>query len=97
MKPNISLDSIVVATPEHVATDLAGKTAILNLKNSTYYSLDEIGAPIWELLKQERRVAEIRDAMTQKFDVQPQQCEADLLIFLQSLAEQQLIEVKSMS
>jgi hypothetical protein len=94
MKNSITQDSVVVAINEQVSTDLAGKTAILNLKNGTYYSLDEVGSPIWELLKQERRVCDIRDAITQKYGIDPAQCERDLLAFLQQLLDQDLIRLK---
>ena len=93
-KSTITNHSLVVATGNQVSTELAGKTAILNLKNQTYYSLDEVGSQVWHLLRQPRRVAEVRDALVQEYDVEPDQCERDLLALLQQLAEQGLIEVR---
>jgi hypothetical protein len=93
-KPTITLESFVVAAKEQVSTQLAGKMAILNLKNGTYYSLDEIGAPIWDALREGKRVEDVCQMLTQTYDVTREQCERDLLVLLDQLAEQGLIEVK---
>lgn len=90
----VTRSSSVVATSNQVSTNLAGKTAILGLKSRTYYTLDEVGAPIWESIKQEQEVEQILQAMLRRYDVEPQQCEQDLLVFLQNLADLDLIEVK---
>ncbi|HEX8463857.1 MAG TPA: PqqD family protein [Abditibacterium sp.] len=94
MKQTLTKNSTVVAITEQVSTDLAGKTAILNLKNGTYYSLDPVGSPLWTLLQEERRVGELCDAMVHKYKIEPAQCEKDLLTFLQQLWDQGLICVK---
>lgn len=90
----VSRTSLVVATPDQVSTDLAGKTAVLGLKNRTYYTLDEVGSPIWDMVQTEQRVEDIHGALVRRFDVEPDQCERDLLAFLQQLADQDLIRVK---
>jgi hypothetical protein len=42
--PEVTLDSIVVASPDQVSADLGGDAAILQLKDGVYYSLDPVGA-----------------------------------------------------
>lgn len=93
-KKVVTSDSSVVAIKEHVATDLAGKTAILGLKSRTYFTLNEVGSPIWELIQTETPVKEIHHAMMNRYQVESQQCETDLLTFLQILADQNLIQVR---
>ena len=48
----ITTDSIVVASPDQVSSDLAGEIVMLNLASGTYYGLDEVGARIWNLVQQ---------------------------------------------
>lgn len=93
-KKTVTPHSIVKATPDHVATDLAGKTAILGLKNRTYYTLDDVGSPIWSLIQTESSVQDVQKTLLQRYEVEPVQCERDLLEFLQKLADLDLIEVK---
>jgi Coenzyme PQQ synthesis protein D (PqqD) len=93
-KNTVTNQSFVVAISDQVSTDLAGKTAILNMRNGTYYGLDEVGSRIWHLLQDGRHVGELRDVLLQEYDVEPDRCERDLLALLQQLADQGLIEVK---
>lgn len=90
----LSLNSLVVATGAQVSTDLAGKKAILHLKNRTYYTLDDVASPIWQLIQKEQRVQDIYQGLLKRYDVDPAQCQQDLLLFLQQLADQDLIEVR---
>jgi hypothetical protein len=59
-----------------------------------YYGLDQVGSRIWELVREPIRVSDLRDAIEREYDVDPQQCETDVLAFLRELAFKGLIEVR---
>lgn len=84
--------SKVVATKEHLSSDLNNESVILNLKSGVYYGLSAVGASVWNLIQQPRTVSEIQDALLEKYDVEPEQCERDLLALLQELEAEGLIE-----
>ncbi len=90
----ITSDTTVEVSKEQVSCDLDGEAAILNLKNGVYYSLDSVGARIWQLLQQPRTLDQIRTVVLEEYDVEPQRCERDLQELLQKLASEGLIEVK---
>ena len=90
----ISNTSIVVASSDQISSDLAGEVVMLNLKNGTYYGLDDVGARIWGLIQEPRPVAAVRDSILQEYDVEPDRCERDLLALLGELAAAELIEVR---
>jgi hypothetical protein len=90
----ITKNTIVVVSKDQVSCDLAGEAAILNLKNSVYYGLDTVGARIWKLIQIPMTVGALCDAIALEYDVEPDQCERDLLELLQKLASEGLIEVK---
>ncbi|MBK9713266.1 MAG: lasso peptide biosynthesis PqqD family chaperone [Kouleothrix sp.] len=94
LRPMLSNDSIVVVSPDQVSSDLAGEVVMLNLKNGTYYGLDEVGAHVWALIQEPRAVAAIRDSILAEYDVEPERCEQDLLALLGDLADNGLIEVR---
>ncbi len=85
--------SVVVAAGEQVSCELAGEQVILSLKNGVYYGLDPVGTFIWNLIQGPTRVFEVRDALLEQYDVDPDRCERDLLSLLQDLAAQGLVEV----
>jgi len=49
------------------------------------YTLDEVGARIWELIDGQRTVKEIRDLIVEEYEVSPDVAEADLVEFIQQL------------
>lgn len=95
MNANLSLHSIVSATPEQVSCPLGDEAAILNLKNTVYYGLNPVGARVWNLLQQPRTVGELRDALLDEFDVEAGRCESDLLELLEKMRSEGLILVRS--
>ena len=78
---------------DQISCDLAGEAAILELKNGTYFGLDEVGAVVWNLIAQPRRVIEIRDALLEQYDVEAEQCGRELIELLGTLHERGLIQI----
>ncbi len=91
----IAAGSIVVASRNQVASDLAGETVLLSMTTAHYYGLADVGARIWELIREPIRVSAICSAIMSEYDVTAERCEADVIHFLQDLASNGLIEVSS--
>ena len=94
MSACLSGRSTVVAAKDQISCDLAGEAAILNIKSGTYYGLDPVGARIWKLIQQPRSVDEVRQALLDEYEVEPERCDRDLLVLLEKLLAEGLIEVK---
>ncbi len=95
MDSAISVHSIVVATKEQVFCALGDEAAILNMKNSAHHGMNAVGASVWNLLQQPKRVRELRDAVMEEYEVDAEQCERDLLELLEKMRSEGLIEVRS--
>ena len=93
MKSGLSLESIVVVNSVTVSTDLDGEIIILEMNKGMYFGLDAVGAEVWKLLQQPRRLREVHDAILRDYDVAPDVCERDLLSLLDDLARSGLVEV----
>jgi hypothetical protein len=89
----VTMKSVVVATSQQIASDLAGETVILNLKNGAYYGLNEIGVLVWNMIQKSCPVIAICDAIQEIYDVERAQGEQDIVDLLQDLATEELIEV----
>lgn len=85
---------MVVASPDQVSSDLAGESILMSLRTGMYYGLDEVGARVWELVREPRLVSDIRDVIAGEYDVERERCEGDILALLRELAAQGLIDVK---
>ena len=97
MEDSLSLQSIVVASPEQVSCALGDESAILGLKSEVYYGLNPVGASVWSLLQQPRRVDELRDAILAEYEVEAKRCERDLFALLEKMRAEGLIVVRKTS
>jgi hypothetical protein len=91
----ISMQSVVKVKKEGLWRSIDREIAILNLQNSIYYGLDPVGAYVWSLMQRPTSVRELRDAMLEKYEVDEQRCERELLDLLRMLRSEGLVEVQS--
>jgi len=73
----------------------AAVIAAMDIKDvKVSYSLNAVGVRIWNLIQEPRTMNEVRDILLQKYEVEPDRCECDLLALLEGLATEGLIEIK---
>jgi hypothetical protein len=91
----INLNSIIFCpiAEELLTTEMDDEMAMMNVKQGKYFVLDSIGTEIWKLIQEPRSVSDICDSMFEHFSVERQQCEQDVLTFLNELYREKLIEV----
>ncbi len=77
--------------PEVTSCELAGGAALLDLKSSTYYTLNVVGAQVWSVLERPCSLAELVESVTSRFDVDRQKCEVDMLKLLDQLIGASLV------
>ena len=92
---NLNGRSVVVASKDQMASDIAGETVILGLSAGRYYGLDAVGARVWQIIQTPTAVADLARTIVGEYDVEPDRCEADLLALLQKMADAGLVEVRS--
>jgi hypothetical protein len=91
--PSITRDSTVVASQDQVSCEVQGEAAILQMKAGIYYSLDRVGARIWERIQQPARVSDLCALVVEEYEVEPDVCERDLLELLEDLGSAGLINI----
>lgn len=94
MDAPLCLQTTVIVSSQQVSCPLGDESAILNLKNSVYYGMNPVGATVWNLLKQPKTIAEIRDTIMEEYEVDGARCEQDLLALLEEMRSEGLIEVR---
>ena len=88
----ITLGTVLVAARDQVSTEVEGEAVILSLADGVYYGLDGVGARVWELLREPRSAAALRDAVTAEFEVDAETAWRDLCALLDELAARRLVE-----
>jgi hypothetical protein len=74
-----------------IARDLGEELVLLDTRNEQYFSLDEVGAFIWQLVDGQRTVADLVAAVAAEYDAQEPTIQQDTLELLEHLATEELI------
>lgn len=83
---------LFVKSPDFVARKIAGEIVLIPLKRhleevSSIFSLNEVGAMVWEAIDGKTNVGGIRSTLLETFDVSTQDLDKDLEILFGQLEE----------
>ncbi len=69
-----------------------GETVLLRLADGYYYTLDEVGAAVWELCDGSRTADEVIAAIGDTFDAPEDVIRQDVTAFVGELVDEQLLD-----
>ena len=87
----MNLSSKINVSPKVMARQVGDETVILDLNSGVYFGLDPIGARIWQLLSEDRTLAETCDVMLQEYEVDREKLESDMIALMETLKAHGLI------
>ena len=87
----MTLDAAYARDPDFVSRRIADEVIVLPIKKNlgdldSIYTLNEVGARIWELLDGRRPLREICDVLVSEYQVTAQEATVDLETFIEHLA-----------
>lgn len=92
----LSHESTIEIIEQNVMSSMIeDEVVVLNIKRGQYYSLNAVGAYIWQMLEQPQSVAYIIAQVTSQYNASPMQIEADVMALLTDFAQEGLIAVRS--
>jgi hypothetical protein len=80
------------AAPDALAATLSDGAVLLNLRTKRYYSLNETGTRIWQLLLEGRTEEEIVQTLTAEYEVEAAIANQEMQAVIASLRDGALIE-----
>ena len=86
---------IIHRGPDLIEAEVDGEIVALHVENGQCYGFNGTATIIWKLIETPRSVASVRDELLQKFDVEPEVCEAQLMELLRELESDRLVELRS--
>ncbi len=90
----LNLDCKIIPETEVVITELEGKEAVLlHLGTKAYFTLNETGLYIWQMLSEELTAREICEKLPEKFDVSPEKAEESVRNLIGDLINEKLVRV----
>ena len=82
------------ASPRQVSTQLGSEMVILGVERGQYFSLNEVGAKIWELIQEPHSVDAVCANLLAQYEVSSETLEADVLAILEAMHAQGLVQVQ---
>lgn len=89
----ITRAAVVVRSDDLVSAVVGEDTMMMDVHSGTFFVLDDIGSFVWERLAGPTRVADLLVDVQGRFDVAPEQCEADVLALLERMRASGLVGV----
>lgn len=88
----MNLSSVYTLSDDVITRKVADETVMLHLGSGTYFSLDQIGSRVWEILDQTTDVTlgQICDILFSEFDVKREVLERDIFHLLAQLESSNL-------
>lgn len=74
-------------------SEIGDKTVMMGIDQGSYFGLNTTGSRIWALLAEPVSIDTLCDRLSKEFEVQPEQCEPEVVAFLQNLLERGLVQV----
>ncbi len=85
---------IHAATSTFCVRKLSDETIFLAEKGDKIHSMDEMATDIWETVDGQKNLGDILDIICQQYDVKRSIAEADLMVFMDTIAAKELISFK---
>jgi hypothetical protein len=88
-------EEVYCRDPQVIWTALEGEAVLLNLTSGYYFSLNRVGAAIWELLDGERTLGAAQQAVCDRFQAPAATVWADLAALINHLRREKLITLRN--
>ena len=92
---SLSFAAVVSASPNQVHARVGDDLVILDLDSSMYYSLDPVGARVFELAQEPTSLRAIVDTIVAEFEVDEPTARTDVLALIDTLIAQKLVEARA--
>ena len=89
----ISINSVISKNPAIISSKMDDEVVMMSIEKGNYYGLNPVAAEIWEMLTGPLSVQTICDRLMEDFDVDTDQCLAEVVAYLAKLGSEGLITV----
>lgn len=87
----LTLNTIVRREQEIFDSQIDDEIVMANLKTDKFYGLNSVSSRIWQHLSEPLSVRAICDALMEEFDIDAGRCEAEVMAFIQTLLDADLV------
>lgn len=87
---SLSLQTKITRHPDMLSAEIGGEAVMMSIENGAYFGLNPVATRIWDLIEQPQMLADLVQKITEEYDVEASQCEADVQGFVVDMIERGL-------
>ncbi|MCE8002433.1 lasso peptide biosynthesis PqqD family chaperone [Billgrantia ethanolica] len=88
----MQMNTVVKRHPSLLASQVNDDVVLFSAERGMYYGTQAVGGRIWSLIQDEMSVSDICDQLLAEFSVERENCERDVLQFLEQLETEGLVK-----
>jgi hypothetical protein len=89
----ITANTVIKRVDDIVQAEIDGELVMMSIENGEYYGLDSVACDIWAHIEQPMSVEAICAEMLEKYDVSPEQCLNDVIVFVGQLKDSNIVTI----
>lgn len=91
----ITPQTIVSQSSEIMATNLDDKLVMMSISQGEYYSLESVGARIWNLIEKPVSISDLCIDLAKEFEVNSEECKREVLEFITKLLQMEIVKIEN--
>ena len=92
---NSWLNQLFVQQQGNLVSEMDGEKVMMSIQQGKYYNLGQVGGRIWDLMSTPITFEVLLSTLVSEFDISPDECESQIIVFLEQLMNEQLIQTTS--
>jgi len=84
-----------VNSPRVIFENIDGELILVHMEKGAYYTTDEVGAMLWDLIESKATVGEMRAVLQAEYEAGPEDIEAAVSAFIDRLTGEDLVSLET--
>jgi hypothetical protein len=76
-----------------ISAEIGGEAVMMSIEKGAYFGLNPVATRIWDLLAEPKSIAELVQAITDEYEVSPEQGAADVQEFVADMIERGIAQL----
>ena len=90
----VTLQSVISRNPEIIHSAMDDELVMMSVDQGLFFGIDKIGTHIWNLLETPLKAEVLIEKLVAHYDVEPELCKNDTLLFLNDMLVKKVILAK---
>lgn len=90
---SLTLDSRVERAQAVLQSETENETVMLDIEKGLYYGLNDVASDIYAACGETRSISELCDELLKEYEVEPAQCQTEVLGFVERMIELGLLRL----